>query len=55
MRFKSNARTFAGTVKEILGTCLSVGCAVDGKSPKEIIKEIISGAIVIEDWEPENQ
>ena len=36
MRSKSFASTFEGTVLEVLGTCVSVGCTVDGKSPKEI-------------------
>jgi large subunit ribosomal protein L12e len=36
MRPKSYACTFVGTVKEILGTCVSVGCTIDGKSPKEV-------------------
>lgn len=40
MRPKSMARTFAGTVKEVLGTAFSVGCTVDGKSPKEIQRMI---------------
>jgi len=31
LRHRSMARTMAGTVKEILGTCQSVGCTVDGK------------------------
>ncbi len=30
-------------VKEVLGTCVSVGVTVNGKSPREIIKEIDSG------------
>ena len=30
IRFKSYARLLKGTVKEILGTCNSVGCTVDG-------------------------
>ena len=33
---KSMAVQFEGTVKEILGTCVSLGCTVDGKSPKDI-------------------
>ena len=33
---KSMAANLQGTVKEILGTCLSIGCTVDNKSPKEI-------------------
>jgi len=40
MRSKSMARTFAGTVKEILGTANSVGCTVDGKSPREVQRQI---------------
>jgi large subunit ribosomal protein L11 len=35
-------------VKQILGTCLSGGVTVDGKSPKEIIAGINSGEIKIE-------
>ena len=33
---KSMAVHFEGTVKEILGTAVSLGCTVDGKSPKDI-------------------
>ena len=36
MRPKSYACNFVGTVKEILGTCVSVGCTIDGKSPKDV-------------------
>jgi large subunit ribosomal protein L12e len=36
MRPRSNAREFKGTVKEILGTAVSVGCTVDGEDPKDI-------------------
>jgi len=39
MRPRSIARTFRGTVKEILGTCVSVGCTVNGESPKEVQKK----------------
>jgi len=46
MRDRSMARTFAGTVKEILGTCNSVGCTVDGQSPREIHRKINAGEIV---------
>jgi large subunit ribosomal protein L12e len=45
MRFKSMAKELKGTVKEVLGTCFSVGCQVDGRSPKEISDEIESGEI----------
>ena len=42
---KSLAKELTGTVKEILGTAFSVGCQVDGRSPKEISDEIESGDI----------
>lgn len=42
---KSLARELKGTVLEILGTCFSVGCQVDGRSPKEISDEIKEGNI----------
>jgi large subunit ribosomal protein L12e len=45
MRFKSMAKTLTGTVKEILGTCNSVGCQVDGRSPKEVSDDVESGEI----------
>lgn len=45
MRFKSLAKDLAGTVREVLGTAYSVGCQVDGKSPKEISDDISSGEI----------
>ena len=47
MRPKSFAINFKGTVKEILGTCVSIGCTVDKKSPKDIIAAINSGEIPI--------
>ncbi|KAI5919088.1 hypothetical protein F4810DRAFT_714803 [Camillea tinctor] len=47
MRFKSFSKELSGTVKEILGTALSVGCQVDGRSPRAIIEDIDSGAIDI--------
>merc|ERR1712048_1190526 len=33
---KSKSVKLDGTVKEILGTCVSLGCTVDGKSPKDV-------------------
>jgi hypothetical protein len=39
------AKDLKGTVKEILGTAFSVGCQVDGRSPKEISDDIESGEI----------
>lgn len=37
------ARNFKDAVKEVLGTCLSMGVTCEGKSPREIIKEINEG------------
>ena len=42
---KSLSRELKGTVLEILGTAFSVGCQVDGKSPKEISDQIKDGTI----------
>ncbi|CAF9921729.1 MAG: 60S ribosomal protein L12 [Heterodermia speciosa] len=47
MRFKSLAKDLAGTVKEVLGTAYSVGCQVDGKSPKDVSDSIASGDVQI--------
>lgn len=47
MRAKSLAREFAGTVKEILGTAFSVGCTVDGKSPREVQRMIDDNEVEI--------
>ncbi len=40
MRDRSCARELAGTVKEILGTCKSVGCTVDHEDPQEIQEKV---------------
>ena len=47
MRHKSAAVKFSGTVKEILGTCVSVGCTVDKQSPKDIQKQIDDESIEV--------
>ena len=47
LRPKSYAREFVGTVKEVLGTCVAVGCTVDGKSPKEVTALIDQGEIEV--------
>mmetsp|Transcript_15609 Transcript_15609/g.26015 ORF Transcript_15609/g.26015 Transcript_15609/m.26015 type:complete len:166 (-) Transcript_15609:76-573(-) len=47
MRFKSMAKKLSGTVKEILGTCFSIGCRVNGQSPHDLQKEIEEGEITI--------
>jgi|EP01046_Picozoa_sp_COSAG06_P038661 large subunit ribosomal protein L12e len=45
MRDRSMAATFAGTVKEILGTCVSVGCTVEDQDPRDIQQQIDDGEI----------
>ncbi|KAJ2626356.1 hypothetical protein H4R22_004841, partial [Coemansia sp. RSA 1290] len=47
---KSMARELKGTVKEILGTCNSVGCTVDGETPVDMQRMIDEGEVEI----PEN-
>ena len=47
MRFRSMARHLSGTVKEMLGTCFSVGCTVNGEAPAEIQRQITEGEIEI--------
>ena len=47
MRPKSMAAEFSGTVKEVLGTCVSVGCTVDGQNPKDVQKKIDSGELEV--------
>mmetsp|Transcript_3286 Transcript_3286/g.4810 ORF Transcript_3286/g.4810 Transcript_3286/m.4810 type:complete len:165 (-) Transcript_3286:108-602(-) len=47
MRDRSMARTLAGTVKEILGTCNSIGCTVNGESPRDIQSQIDDGEVEI--------
>jgi large subunit ribosomal protein L12e len=47
MRPRSMAKEFSGTVKEILGTCHSIGCNVNEKSPKDIMKSIDDGSLEI--------
>merc|ERR1712144_24470 len=49
MRFKSLSKELKGGVKEILGTAFSVGCQVDGRSPKDVSDDIESGEIEIPD------
>ena len=45
MRAKSMAKTFQGTVKEILGTAASVGCTVDKQHPRDVQAAIDNGEI----------
>lgn len=45
MRHRSMAKSLQGTVLEILGTAFSVGCQVDGRSPKDISDDVKAGEI----------
>ena len=36
LRPKSYAADFSGTVKEVLGTAVSIGCSVDGEDPRKV-------------------
>ncbi|KAF2071174.1 hypothetical protein CYY_007509 [Polysphondylium violaceum] len=47
LRNKSLAVDFKGTVLEILGTCVSIGCKVNGKAAKEIQKQVQEGALEV--------
>ena len=47
MRERSMARQLSGTVKEILGTCNSIGCTVNGESPRDIQAAIDDGEVEI--------
>jgi len=49
MRERSMARKLSGTVKEILGTCFSIGCTVNGESPRDIQQGIDDGDVEIPD------
>ena len=45
MRSRSFAKELRGTVLEILGTAFSVGCQVDGRSPKDVSDDVKEGEI----------
>jgi len=47
MRPRSLAKTFDGTVKEILGTAQSVGCKIEGSHPHDIINQINNGQVEV--------
>merc|ERR1712179_377871 len=47
MRPRSLAATFTGTVKEILGTAMSVGCTIDGETPTDITEQVAAGEIEV--------
>ncbi|KAI3849738.1 hypothetical protein MKW98_026652 [Papaver atlanticum] len=49
MKPRSMAKDLSGTVKEILGTCVSVGCTVDSKDPKDVQEQIDNGDVEVPD------
>ena len=49
MRERSMAKKLAGTVKEMLGTCNSIGCTVNGESPRDVQAGIDDGEVEIPD------
>lgn len=49
LRSKSMAKKLRGTVKEVLGTAFSVGCTVNGQSPKALQEQIDSGDLTVPD------
>jgi len=49
MKAKSLAKDLAGCVKEILGTCRSVACRVEGQAPQDVVDQINSGDIEVPD------
>ena len=40
---KSMSRQLSGTVKQLLGTCNSIGCTVDSQDPRDVQKKIDGG------------
>jgi large subunit ribosomal protein L11 len=40
----SYSRSLKSAVKEVIGTCVSMGITVEGKEPKDVIAEIEKGA-----------
>ncbi|MGC8935974.1 MAG: 50S ribosomal protein L11 [Candidatus Methanomethylicaceae archaeon] len=49
----SVAKTLKSCLKEVLGTCVSIGVTVAGKDPREVQKEVDSGVYddLIKKWE----
>ncbi|XP_046750812.1 60S ribosomal protein L12 [Diprion similis] len=45
MRPRSMSRELNGTIREILGTCQSVGCTVEGRPPHDLIDDIQAGVL----------
>jgi large subunit ribosomal protein L12e len=49
VRPRSQAQKFEGTFKEVLGTCVVIGCKVDGRDPRELTKMVNSGELQFPD------
>lgn len=49
MRPRSLAKTFSGTVLEILGTCAGVGCTIDNKSAADMIAAVKDGSVTVKE------
>ncbi|KAK7368243.1 hypothetical protein VNO80_10267 [Phaseolus coccineus] len=47
MKPHSMVKDLSRTIKEILETCVSVVCTVDGKNPKDIQQEIFDGDVEV--------
>ena len=45
MKDRSLAKELKGTILEILGTAFSVGCRIDGRSPKDVSDDVKAGEI----------
>ena len=45
---KSLAKSFTGTVKQVLGTCCSLGCTVENENPRNLLSKIDSKELVVE-------
>jgi len=46
VRGRSRSKSLRGTLKEVLGTCLAVGCFIEGKHPKEVTSAVNGGRTV---------
>eukprot|EP01123_Difflugia_compressa_P001051 TRINITY_DN111_c0_g1_i1.p1 TRINITY_DN111_c0_g1~~TRINITY_DN111_c0_g1_i1.p1 ORF type:complete len:168 (-),score=31.22 TRINITY_DN111_c0_g1_i1:25-528(-) len=51
MRGRSMSKDYIGTVKEIIGSCVSVGCTIDGETAKVLLTKIRSGEVELENRE----
>jgi len=43
VRARSLSKTMNGTVREVLGSAVSIGCTVEGQDPREIQKQVKEG------------